>query len=238
MSNPFADKYKTLPTAKLLDIIENSHNYQTLAVDAAKQELTGRADVEIAQQEFKETTSQAQQQEELNQKKRQLIQDKASTIFEYADPFTNKTPEKSIIILCIVLSILFLYKAVTSISFLIFMFSDIPEADYSTYWFFIEFFYLPVNIYFLWRKHKIGWYMFLIWLIYQIMMDITYLYMTSQLPDVDSSFSEIIELPSASSYIFKLLIHLAFVYFVLKPSIKNIFNIEKEKQEILENEEV
>jgi hypothetical protein len=107
------------------------------------------------------------------------------------------------------------------------MFSDIPEADYSTYWFFIEFFYLPVSIYFLWRKHKIGWYMFLIWLIYQIMMDITYLYMTSQLPDVDSSFSQIIELPSASSYIFKLLIHLAFVYFMVKPSIRNLFQIEK-----------
>jgi hypothetical protein len=227
MSNPFADKYKTLPTAKLIEIIENSHNYQALAVDAAKQELTGRTDVEIAQQKFKETTSQTQQQEELNQKKRQLIQDKASTIFEYADPFTNKTPEKSIVILCVVLSILFLYKAVTSISFLILMFSDIPEADYSTYWFFIEFFYLPVSIYFLWRKHKIGWYMFLIWLIYQIIIDITYLYITSQLPDVDSSFSQIIELPSTSSYIFKLLIHLAFVYFMVKPSIRNLFQIEK-----------
>jgi hypothetical protein len=238
MSNPFADKYKTLPTAKLLEIIENSHNYQALAVDAAKQELTGRTDVEIAQQEFKETTSQTQQQEELNQKKRQLIQDKASTIFEYADPFTNKTPEKSIVILCVVLSILFLYKAVTSISFLILMFSDIAEADYSTYWFFIEFFYLPVNIYFLWKKNKTGWYMFLIWLIYQIIIDITYLYMTSQLPDVDSSFTQIIELPSASSYIFKLLIHLAFVYFMLKASIRNLFQIENEKQEILENEEI
>lgn len=53
MSNPFADKYKTLPTAKLIEIIENSHNYQALAVDAAKQELTGRTDVEIAQQKFK-----------------------------------------------------------------------------------------------------------------------------------------------------------------------------------------
>lgn len=227
MSNPFADKYKTLPTAKLIEIIENSHNYQALAVDAAKQELTGRTDVEIAQQKFKETTSQTQQQEELNQKKRQLIQDKASTIFEYADPFTNKTPEKSIVILCVILSILFLYKTLTSLSFLALMFSDLAEADYSTYWFFIEFFYLPVNIYFLWRKHKIGWYMFLIWLIYQIMMDITYLYMTSQLPDVDSSFSQIIELPSASCYIFKLLIHLAFVYFMVKPSIRNLFQIEK-----------
>ncbi|MBK6983625.1 MAG: hypothetical protein IPH32_02145 [Bacteroidetes bacterium] len=230
MSNPFADKYKTLPTAKLIEIIENSHNYQALAVDAAKLELAGRTDVEIAQQEFKETTSQAQQQEELNQKKRQLIQDKASTIFEYADPFTNKTPEKSIVILCVILSILFLYKTLTSLSFLALMFSDLAEADYSTYWFFIEFFYLPVNIYFLWRKHKIGWYMFLIWLIYQIMMDITYLYMTSQLPDVDSSFSQIIELPSASSYIFKLLIHLAFVYFMVKPSIRNLFQIEKKKK--------
>lgn len=231
MSNPFADKYKTLPTAKLHEIIENSNDYQPLAVDAAKKELTGRTDIEIAQQEFKATTSQAQQLEELNQKKRQIIQDKASTLFEYADPFTRKTPEKSITILCVVLSILFLYKTITSIGYLSFMFSDLAEADYSIYWFFIEFFYLPVNIYFLWRKHKIGWYMFLIWLVYQIMMDITYLYMTSQLPDVDSSFGQIIQLPSASSYIVKLFIHSAFIYFMIKPTIRNLYHSNGESQE-------
>ena len=238
MSNPFAEKYKSLPTNKLLEIVENSIDYQSIAVDAAKQELAGRTDLEIAEQELKKTTTQAQQQEELNQKKRQIIQDKASTIFEYADPFTKKTPEKSIVILCVVLSILFLYKTITSIGFLTYMFSDIAEADYSTYWFFIEFFYLPISILFLWRKHKIGWYMFLIWLVYQIIMDITYLYITSQLPDIDSSFSQIIQLPSASSYIVLLIIHSSFVYFMMKQSTKHLFHIEKEKQDKVENEEV
>lgn len=238
MSNPFADKYQTLPTAKLLEIIENSNDYQVLAVNAAKQELASRNDVEIALQEFKEKTSQTQQQTEFEQKKRKDIKDKVSNVFEYVDPFTKKTPEKSIVILCVVLSILFLYKTLTSIVFLTYMFSDFSDADYSTYWFLVEFFYLPVNIYFLWRKTKTGWIMFLIWLIYQIMMDIMYLYMTSQLPDIDSSFSQIIQLPSASSYIVKLLIHSAFVYFIMKPSVKNLFQVEKEKQEILENEEV
>ena len=231
MNNSFADKYKTLPTAKLLEIIENSHDYQTLAVDTAKKELAGRNDIDIAQQEFKEKATQVQQQAELDHKKRKDIQDKTSTIFEYIDPFAKKTPQKSIVILCVVLSTLFLYKAITSIGFLTYMFSDIAEADYSTYWFFIEFFYLPINIYFLWRKTKTGWYMFLIWLIYQIMMDITYLYMTSQLPDVDSSFSQIIELPSVSSYILKLLIHSAFIYFICKPTIRNLFHKVEEIQE-------
>ncbi len=233
MNNPFADKYKTLPTAKLLEIIENSHDYQTQALDAAKLELAIRTDINIAQQEFQEKATQVQQQAELDQKKRKDIQDKASTIFEYVDPFAKKTPEKSIVILCVVLSILFLYKTLTSLSFLALMFSDMAEADYSTYWFFIEFFYLPVSIYFLWRKTKIGWLMFLIWLIYQIMMDISYLYIAFQLPDVDSSFSQIIELPSASSYILKLIIHSAFAYFICKPSIKNLF--QTKKMDIIEN---
>ena len=234
MANQFTDKYKTLPTVKLLEIIKNSSNYQALAVETAKQELACRNDIEIGEQEFIVSETKIQQQVELEQKKRKNIEDNASQVFDYVDPFTRKTPEKSIVILCVLLSILFLYKTFTSIGFITLMFTDISEADYSTYWFFIEFFFLPVCIFFLWRKTKTGWLMFLVWLIYQILMDVSYLYVILQLPDVDSGFSHIIQLPSAASYILILTFHIALVYFICKPSIKSLFINKKDKLEPIE----
>ncbi len=223
MINQFADKYKTFSTSKLLEILENSKDYQYIAIEAAKSELACRNDVEIAHKDFNEKRLQAQQQEELDQKKRKNIQDKTSNLLEYADPFTKKTPEKSIVILCVVLLFMFLFQLANSYNLITYTITNFSGSDFSIYWFFIELLYLPITIYFLWQKTKAGWFMFLFWLIYQIIMDITYLYLTSQLPDVDSSYSQIIDLPSTSSYILKLCFHSAFVYFIFKPSIKNLF---------------
>jgi len=49
--NPFAEKYKTLNVAQLLEIIDTPENYQAVAVQAAKQEILARnlAEDELAQ---------------------------------------------------------------------------------------------------------------------------------------------------------------------------------------------
>ena len=125
--------------------------------------------------------------------------------------------------ICVLLLLMFLYKTATSFSLLIFAFKDIADADFSIYWFLLEYFYLPVAIYFLWKKTKTGWTMLLVWLIYQIIMDLTYLYMCYQLFGIDNPVSRLMPLPGISTYLAILIFHVTLVYFIYKPNIKTLF---------------
>jgi len=72
--NPFAEKYKTLGNAKLLEIINNPQNYQRLAIDAAEAELAVRGlnDAQLAvaeaelQAEADEEKVRAEKREQVN----------------------------------------------------------------------------------------------------------------------------------------------------------------------------
>ncbi len=80
--------------------------------------------------------------------------------------------------------------------------------------------------------------MFLVWLIYQIIIDLTYLYMCYQLSGIDNPVSRLMPLPSVSTYLAVLFFHAALVYFICKPSIKTLFSNNVDNEPQTENQEV
>jgi hypothetical protein len=223
MKNQFTDTYKKLPTSKLLEIIENRKDYQAEAVETAKLELASRQDIETAKSELKEKNIEVQKKLADVKQKRKEISGKAFKVLEYADPLVEKTPEKTIVIICAVLLLIFLFKTVTSFGMVVSAFKEIADGDFSVYWFLIEYIYLPVAIFFLWRKTRTGWTMFLVWLIYQSILDCFGLYMCYQFSDIPDSFPTFMPMPNLSQYLFQLVFHGGLIYFICKPTTKALF---------------
>lgn len=90
MKNQFTDIYKKLPTSKLIEIIENRKDYQSIAVETAKLELTTRQDIEQAKTEVKTKNIETQKKLADSKQKRKEIAEKAFKILDYANPLIEK----------------------------------------------------------------------------------------------------------------------------------------------------
>lgn len=223
MTNPFTDTYKKLPTSKLLSILENRKDYQAIAIEAAELEIANREDIAEVKQQLEEHKLLEQQKAATDKQKRENIKQEAFKILGYADPFIEKTPEKSIVLLCVLLVALFLYKTVTNFDILSFSFQNLGELDGSGIWFLIEYFYLPVCIFLVWRRSKTGWTLLLTWLIYQCLLDAIGLYLAFSLLGVESPLMSLMPIPGISTYLFILALHGGFIYVICQPNIKLLF---------------
>lgn len=223
MANQFTDTYKKLSTSKLLDIIENHKDYQPIAVETAKLELASRQDIEEAKAEVQEKNIKTQKKLAEEKQKRKNISDNALKVLEYVDPLVEKTPEKTIVIICVVLLLVFLYKTVASFGMIVSSFRGFAEGDITLYWFLLEYLYLPVTIFFLWRKTKTGWKMLLFWLIYQCILDCSSLYIYYKMSGIDDSFMRLMPIPDFSGTLLSLALHSGLIYFICKPNIKSFF---------------
>ncbi|MES2566278.1 MAG: hypothetical protein V4565_05395 [Bacteroidota bacterium] len=229
MNNQFADIYKKLPTAKLLEIIENKKDYELVAIDAVKQELAIRHDIDDAKIEMKVKAISKEQQDTLKNQRRQDIKEKTFKALEFADPLVEKTPDRAIVVLSILLLIAFVYKTATSLSLISYVIQNLSEIDFSGLTFLIEFIYLPLTILFFWRKTKRGWTMLLVWLVYQGVLDCFGLYMCYELAGIDNLITQLMPMPNSSNYIFMLALHCGLIYFICKPTIRVLFE-DKEPQ--------
>lgn len=230
MTNPFTDTYKKLPTSKLLSILENRKDYQAMAIEAAELEIAGRKDIAEVKQQLEEQKVFEKQKVAADKQKQENIKHKAFKILGYADPFIEKTPEKSVVLICVLLFTLFLYKVVTNFGILSFSFQNPRELDGSGVWFLIEYFYLPVSIFLVWRKSNMGWAMLLIWLIYQCLLDVIGLYLSFSLLGVESPLMNLMPIPGISTYLFILALHGGFIYVISRPNIKSLFKQKESYQ--------
>ncbi|MBS1635805.1 MAG: hypothetical protein JST26_07760 [Bacteroidetes bacterium] len=223
MTKQLADTYKKLSTAKLLDIIENRKDYQPIAIEIAKLELAGRQDIEQAKSEVRKKNDEAQKKLAEKKQRRKEASDKALKVLEYADPLIEKTPEKTIVIICTVLLLAFLFKTVTGFNLIISAFKDIANGDFTVSMFLLEYFYLPVAVFFLWKKTVTGWKMLLIWLVYQLILDCSGLYLFFKMSGIGDSFMQFMPMPDLSAILFGVVFHGGLIYFIFKPNVKALF---------------
>ncbi len=223
MKNQFTDIYKKLPTSRLLEIIENRKDYQALALETAQLELASRQDIEQAKAELNKKNIEAQKKlADANQKNKELA-NKALKAIEYTNPFAEKSPEKSIVIICIILLLAFLFKTGENFNKVVSAFRDITKGDFSVYWFLLEYLYLPITILFFWFKTRTGWMMLLIWLIYQSMLNCFSLYVCYQFSNISDEYTGFMPIPGVSQCLFQLAFHGSLLYFICKPNVKALF---------------
>lgn len=237
MKNQYLDTYKKLPTAKLLEILENRKDYQPLAIETAKLELESRQlnaqDLEEIKNEIKLKNIEEQNKVTQAKEKRKEITAKAFKFLEYADPLVEKTPEKSIIILIVLLLIITLFKLVANASIIKYLYEEdgiygLLNLDI------LEIIYLPITIFLLWKKTLIGWKMLFIWLCYHILMTGVLTYYAFQFRDITGPLASFITTPSLSTCILLFVFYGGLLYFINKATTKSLFKSAEKEQESID----
>lgn len=162
--NNFRTLYKTWTNDKLLDIIDNQHEYQPLAVEAARHELDNRQ-LSVEQLNAAKTTQrERQKQEEDKQRRAKEVNDKITSIgLSLADTLNPILKEgdntgKIIKFVSLFLGGLFLYRLYEEFGLLTFMFTDSSAKwDFTMVFYFLPLIILPTAGLLMWFRKTFGW---------------------------------------------------------------------------------
>jgi hypothetical protein len=229
----FGETYKKLPTAKLLEILNNKQDYRPEAIVAAELELKSRTDVDAANEELKEK---AAEDEERRQKKNEL-KEKANEIIDTVDPRSKKTPQRIVTIICVVLLIYVLYRLYYGFEFILTLLDNKEMLNWYMLFFFVEFAFLPLALYFFYKRTKHGWYMLLIWLIYRIAGAIIGVYFWFVYYNTANT-SPLYMRPNITAILVPLMLYGAVIYFICRSDTKALFKTEREMPDALDQDEL
>ncbi|MDQ8004017.1 MAG: hypothetical protein REI64_04390 [Pedobacter sp.] len=161
--NNFTELYKTWTIDKLLDIIDNPNDYQSLAVESAKLELERR---QLTKEELE--TAQAVQKEKQREKADKSqntkdIEDKFKSIglsvVDKLNPIQKETPttDKQIKFISFFVGGLFLFQLFKEFNTLTYFFVYDGNWDMSMLSYLLFFFILPTGGISFWLRKTFGW---------------------------------------------------------------------------------
>jgi hypothetical protein len=162
--NNFRALYKTWTNDKLLDIIDNQHEYQPSAVEAARHELDSRQ-LSVEQLDAAKTTqTERQKQKEGKQRRAKEVDNKIKSIglslADILNPIQKEgdNTDKIIKLVSLFLGGLFLYRIYTEFGLLKFMFTDSSAKwDFTMVFYFLPLIILPTAGLLMWLRKTFGW---------------------------------------------------------------------------------
>lgn len=161
--NPFTERYKQATNTELQRIIENSDDYQPLAVEAAKAEIESRkltdSELHAVKEELRLERIDSEQKELKKQEKINKVKNLANRALDNLNPIQEapvKT-DKLINLISILFGGLALYQIIKEFGMLKFMFSSLGEWDSSMVLYFLPKVLLPIALILFWFHKKLGW---------------------------------------------------------------------------------
>ena len=224
--NPFAETYKTYDDAALVDLLNNSDNYQPLAVEAARIELDSRrlstAQLDFVNQQIEEREEQRRLSVEKSLKPVKDFNHLAKKLVDQLDPHEEVTAHKAIRYICISVSVLFLIELSSQWSYFLFMLRTFSSDDLHYIIWVLPYLMLPFAVYLFWEKRKWGWILLNLWAVYKMVSVTCSYFIRNQLSSAVSSLGQLFILLSAGGIFLLLFLYLR------KQEIKNIFSIDNE----------
>jgi len=232
--NPFAEKYKTLSNAQLLEIIDTADNYQPVAVTAAEDELLVRnlsiADMAAARAE----NEIAANDKAAKMERKKALEDKlinaAGVVMDTISP-VQKTPasaSKVILLISLVCTLLGLVRFYSIYGIMRYAFSD----DYHKIWTaalpgLFEGVFLCGTAYMFWKRMKWGWIFLAVYLFFApvgalIVLIAMFLRDIMRLSDDLHLWREY-----ARSTIFEMLFYGTCIWFLYRSSIRALYRVDK-----------
>ena len=235
-SNEFGKYYKTISNAELLSTLENPSDYQMAAIEAARNEFLARQLSDEELKEAREILNANQSKKEKQKQKIKNIEDGIRTtglnFIETLNPIQSEAPstEKTIKLIVIVFSGLFLYRFLKDFNMHISFVKDLPRFPFTSMLYLLPLIVLPIALFTFWKKMSIGWTLFticatfsaiaILWLLIQ-----SFLWQPSGIAAVDNIFGS----SPILTLIIQLLFYLGTFYLVCKRDIRNVFLIGENK---------
>lgn len=230
----FSEYYKTISNGELLHILENPDDYQLAAVEAAKQEFASRQLSEMEITEAKKPLIALQVKKEKQKKKVKIFENKVKSkgysLLDTLSPIQGGIPttEKSIRLIVIVFSGLFLYQVFRDYQLLKAYAQDFSRSPLVSALILLPITILPIATFSLWKKRKIGWTLLTIFLSFSIVGVLWSLYQSfSWKPSGFAGLDNLIPRSSPVTYVVQLLFLGGTLYVLCKENIRDIFFISR-----------
>lgn len=235
MTNQFTERYKSYSNAELLNIIENSSDYQPEAVKTAQYEIDQR---QLTDEDFMTAKSELQTQrieKDKQTEKRQEFENKAKefgqSIFGSINPIQQSTPstEKYIRIITIVFGLISIFTFYNEYGMLEFMFGNRnSEWDLSMILYFFPLLFLPTTTLFFWLRKKIGWILLGVYLIHSAATNLMLLLLNWNNQSYGiQAFDAIFPQPSSLTYFLSFLFFTGTMWVICKEDLRAIYHINK-----------
>jgi hypothetical protein len=159
----FCKYYKTISNADLLAILNNPEDYQSEALQAAKNEFTNRQIPENEIQAAAVIDANQKKEKELQKEKIRLVESKVksagTSLMETLNPIQSgiQTNEKIIRFIVVVFSLLYLYFLVTNFRAIHSYIDDFRLSPVAAFLELLPFWYLPLAIFLFWKRKQSGW---------------------------------------------------------------------------------
>jgi hypothetical protein len=234
--NNFKEYYKSISNTELLSILENPHQYQSLAVEAAKKEFSNRqlSDTEIS--EAKKPLIEKQLHTEKQKDKINAIEHKAKkilcTLLDTFNPIQSgiQSTEKIIRFIVIVFGGFSLYQIINDFKFHLASLMDFPRYPIEIILYFFPIVILPVATVTFWKRKSTGWVLLTIFMTFSV-FSLFWLLILSFLwsPSGNSVLDNIISYPPPFKIFISLLFFTGTLFVICKQNIRNIFLISENK---------
>ena len=231
------EKYKEYTNKQLIEVIIKADDYQPQAVEVAKKILYQR---DISNQEKDELIqtieSEKHSEEKLKVKQLEVEKKRIQTLkktFNKINPFDKTEPIsfKLINIILLVFGYVFLEQFYYSFTFLIFILEQPISFDITFLTTLFEVFYLPLTIYFYFKRKKIGWMMLVAWICTFTVSYATLITVNLSIPETPEMEEPIFELlvykPNYSRLFLILAFYLAGLIILLRKGVRQVFLVSK-----------
>jgi hypothetical protein len=231
---PFAEKYKTLSVAQLLEIIDTPGNYQPVAVTAAEDELLAR-NISIAEmaEARAENELRANEKEAKSERKKAFenkLVNAAGSVIDTINP-VQKTPaslNRVILLISIVFGILGVVQVYYLVRYLPVVLNNSYHISISiTMPYFFQGFYLLGTAFLFWKRMKWGWIFLGIYITYSalgaIFIMLVELWRSGILPGTPRRYYQ----DYAPSFLFNVLFYGCCIWFIYKSNVRELYKIDK-----------
>ena len=233
--NQFAERYKKLSNAALLQIIDNSEDYQTEAIEAAKSEFADRLltgeEFESAKAENDAQSLEKQLKQERFKAFEETTKNIASSITDTLHPIQETSPSTNKVItrISLVLAILFVITLYNELGTIIFTIGNLrARSIWETVLYLVPVILLPVATFWFWQRKKSGWLLLSVFLTYSVLFAVILLYLEVKMRlSGMSTFDNLMPISPEVTSIGRLVFFAACLYFIYKNSVREIYNIDR-----------
>ncbi|WP_299768472.1 hypothetical protein [uncultured Dokdonia sp.] len=207
-------------------------SYRQEALDAAKKEFDARAISSEKIAQFEQKIQKANQLKLEKEKEKTELKNKAISYSKFLIPTEKDTLPKTILSLCIFLSISYIYYLFNDIRMIIAFFEDIANWDLSYIEYLFPYILFPIGIYGLWKSKKYGWYLIVglqTYLAFSTIYSgiISYKYSMGSTDGLSAILDTLFPRPTILSIILLFVVLFGIVYFLNRIKVLEIFKIKR-----------
>lgn len=227
------ETYQKLSNQELLRILSESHKYNDSAINTAKEELAKRKINETTLKELKTKVGKNNEVLTNRNRKQKAFDDKTRGLSDFILELLNPIKTKSITGETLIKYIVIVYGIITFISWInewkiiVDLFTSYQKFDIWVYSYLIGLIIVPISLVLLYRKSRIGWILFTLYLTYSFTKHLKILpiaFNTAYYPD--SSLPFFIFFPDFKSLLVSCLFSFATIAVITRLKVLDLFTIK------------